>query len=73
MTRNRRLLAIACVAVVVVTALGPATADLLCTTLVALDPLFGGIVAVAAATPDDVRLSPAPHLAPNFARPPPTA
>jgi multisubunit Na+/H+ antiporter MnhE subunit len=70
-TRSRRILAIVCIAVVVVTALTPAAVDLLTAVLVAIDPLFGGLVAVAAERLDDVRLAPAPLLAAHFARPPP--
>src|SRR6185295_11688848 len=53
MTKTRRILAIVCVAVVVVTALTPATADLLCAVLVALDPLFGTIIVAPVAGSSD--------------------
>jgi hypothetical protein len=70
--RSRRLLAIVCIAVVVVTALTPATVDL-SAVLVALDPLFGALVTVRIVAPDHVPLAPAPYIAANFARPPPLA
>jgi len=72
-TKTRRVLAIVCIALVVVTALTPATADLLCAVLVALDPLFGTIVAAAIAAPGHVDLGAAPFLAIRGARAPPIA
>lgn len=73
MTSTRRVLAIVCIAVVVVTALTAATADLLCAVLVALDPLFGTIVAAAVAAPGDVEPGAAPFLSLRSARAPPIA
>jgi hypothetical protein len=70
-TRSRRLLAIVCIAVVVVTALAPASTDLLYAELLALDPIFGGLVVRTVAAPDDTRLPFAPCLTASFARPPP--
>jgi hypothetical protein len=71
MTKTRRILAIVCVAVVVVTALTAATADLLCAVLVALDPLFGTIIVAPVAAPGDVDLTAAPALSVRSARAPP--
>jgi len=72
MTKTRRVFAIVCIAVVVVTALTAATADLLCAVLVALDPLFGTIVAAAVAAPGDADPGPAPFLSIGSGRAPPT-
>jgi hypothetical protein len=71
-TRSRRAVAIVCIAVVVTTALAPASVDL-SAVLVALDPVFGHPVVIADAAPADVRLAPAPAISARFARPPPTA
>jgi len=71
-TRSRRFVAIVCIAVVVATALVPASVEL-SAVLVALDPLFGGLVVIADAAPDDVTLAPGPSLPARFARPPPAA
>jgi hypothetical protein len=73
MTKTRRALAIVCIAVVVVTALTATAADLLCAVLVALDPLFGTIVAAAFDAPGDVDLGAAPFLSARSARAPPIA
>ena len=73
MTKTRRVLAIVCIAVVVVTALTPTTADLVWAVLVALDPLFGTIVAAAVAAPADVDPGAAPFLSVRGARAPPIA
>ena len=72
MTKTRRVFAIVCIAVVVVTALTAATADLLCAVLVALDPLFGTIVAAAVAAPGDADPGPALFLSVRNGRAPPT-
>jgi hypothetical protein len=72
-TTTRRVLAIVCIAVVVVAALTPATADLLCAVLIALDPLFGTIVATMVAAPGDVDRGAAPFLRVCPARAPPLA
>ena len=71
-TCSRRLVAIVCIAVVVVTALVPASVDL-SAVLVALDPLFGGLVVIAETALNEVPLAPAPALPARFARPPPIA
>ena len=73
MTTTRRVLAIVCIAVVVVAALTPATADLLCAVLVAIDPLFGTIVATTIAAPGDVDRCAAPRFRVRPARAPPLA
>jgi hypothetical protein len=73
LTKTRRVLAIVCIAVVVVTALTPATANLLCAVLVALDPLFGTILTTLVAAPGDVDLGAAPFLSVRSARAPPIA
>ena len=73
MTKTRRVLAIACIAVVVVTMLTPATTALLSAVLVALDPLFGALVASGTAAPGDVALPAGPFLCLRSARAPPDA
>jgi hypothetical protein len=71
-TRSRRLLAIVCIAVVLATTLTPGTVDL-SAVLVALDPLFGALVAATVVVSDEISLAPTPSIAANFARPPPPA
>ena len=73
LTKTHRLLAIVCIAVVVVTALTPAAVDLLCAVLIALDPLFGTIVDADVAVLGDVDPGAAPFLRVRTARAPPLA
>jgi hypothetical protein len=72
-TTTRRALAVVCIAIVVVTALTPATSALLCAVLVALDPLFGTIVSTTMISVGDARLDAGPFLPVRSARAPPLA
>ena len=69
--RHRSFVAIVAIAVVLVTALAPATFDLLCGILAPVDPLFGLVVAEAPAEPPSATLPPSPFVAALDSRGPP--
>jgi uncharacterized membrane protein len=71
--RHRKLIAIVCVAAILVTAMTPATWGLLCGVLVLLDPLFGIVISEPAALADQLTPPPFPFLETFESRgPPPT-
>ena len=71
MFRPPRLIALACVAVVFLSAATPAVWADLSVVLVSLDPLFQPLSSEATAPPDDVRPAPAPFAKPVESRGPP--
>jgi hypothetical protein len=74
MTRHRRLLALVCIALVVVAGVVPGAAYVLCDALVPLGPLFGLVIVAAAFRPAaDVALPPSPVVSFLALRAPPAA
>ena len=71
MFRTPKLIALACIAVVLLTAATPALWADLSVVLVSLDPLFQPIVSHDTALPEAVRLVPAPFAEPLESRGPP--
>lgn len=71
MFRPPKLIALACIAVVLLTAATPAIWDSLAVVLEPLDPLFGIVVVVATLPGDDVHPSPFPFVQPLESRGPP--
>lgn len=71
MFRPPRLIALACIAVVFLTAATPALWADLSVVLVSLDPLFQPIVSDASQPPDDVHPVRAPFAEPSEPRGPP--
>ena len=70
--KTRRLLAVVCIAVLVVTAMLPAGLDL-SGVLVYLGPLFGTVISVPVPEPNLVSLASSPALSVRVSRAPPTA
>jgi hypothetical protein len=70
--RHRKFIAIVCVAAVLVTAMTPATWDLLCGVLTLLDPLFGIVLSEPAVLTHQRTLPPFPVLKTFESRGPPT-
>jgi hypothetical protein len=70
--RHRKIVAIVCVAAILVTAMTPATWGLLCGVLVLLDPLFGIVVSEPAVLADQLNLPSFPFLETFGSRGPPT-
>lgn len=71
MFRPPRLIALACIAVVLLTALTPDLWGGLSVVLVPLDPLFQPVVLGASVLPDDAPLAPIPSTEPLDSRGPP--
>lgn len=73
MIKIRRLIAIVCIAVILVTGMMPAGATLLRGVLVPLGPLFGTIISVPLPAFADAELAAAPVLSVRTSRAPPLA
>ena len=71
--KTRRLIAIVCIGVILVTGMMPASAALLDGVLVPLGPLFGTIVSAPLPEIRDARLAASPFLAVRASRAPPLA
>ena len=69
----RRLVAVVCIAVLVVTGVTPSASHLLCGFLIPLGPLFGTVIALTVLHVDVVRLATAPFLSVRASRAPPVA
>ena len=73
MLKTRRLIAIVCIGVILVTGMMPASAALLDGVLVPLGPLFGTIVSAPVPEIRDARLVAAPFRSVRASRAPPLA
>ena len=73
MIKIRRLIAIVCIAVILVTGMMPAGATLLSGVLVPLGPLFGTIISVPLPDSADAELAAAPVPSVRTSRAPPLA
>ncbi len=71
MIKTRRLIAIVCIAVILVTGVMPAGATLLRGVLVPIGPLFGTIISVPLPDADDAEIAAAPVLSVRSSRAPP--
>ena len=71
MSRPRRLIAVACIAVVLLTAATPAIWDALVVLFEPVDPLFAPVVLDTAVPADDVAPSPFPFVRSPESRGPP--